>query len=296
MVGHQREHVVFHVVVHVPIEVAVDGVHVDRPAVEPMVEHVFGKTRVLGMAVDELEPTAVKGRQPDEHQRKDAARVDRKADDARVDDDVDAGPDDDLAILRFRNEGLFFRAKPSGAVEEHVAEEGERRIDAEESQEQGEKLRRPGHGDLRVASDNDRVAVVAGVAPTPTGGFPQDHEGGDLVEGVVHPVRLERRAVSRFVPAGVGGRGVEDAVDREREDGPPGAPEHETADAGADDQREPKERVADGGAIPALSSSSRILSFGTRRGVPCRFGQALFNGQLRCPRLRGCSRGVGWCS
>ena len=82
VIGHQREHVVFHMVVHLPIQVAVDGVHVDRPAVEPMVEHVFGKARMLGVAVDELQPTAVKGRQADEHQRQDAARVDRKADDA----------------------------------------------------------------------------------------------------------------------------------------------------------------------------------------------------------------------
>ena len=57
-----------------------------------MVEHILGKTRMLGVAVDELEPTAVKGRQADEHQRKDAARVDRKADDARVDEEVDVGP------------------------------------------------------------------------------------------------------------------------------------------------------------------------------------------------------------
>ena len=124
------------------------------------------------------------------------------------------------------------------------------------------QIRRPRHGDLRVAPDDDRVAVVPRVAPSPTGRFPQDHEGGDFVEGVVHPVGLERGAVSGFVPAGVGGRGVEDAVDHEREDGPPGAPEHETADAGADNQREPKERVADGGAVSALEQL-RISCLGT---------------------------------
>ena len=119
-----------------------------------MVEHVFGKTRMLGMAVDELEPTAVKGRQPDVHQRKDAARVDRKADDARVDEEVDAGPEDHFAILRFRNEGLFLRSEPAGAMEEDAAEEGMRLV------------LMPKNLKNRVNQFGGRVTAISGSRPT----------------------------------------------------------------------------------------------------------------------------------
>ena len=54
----------FHMIVHVPVEKAVDRVHPDRPAVEPMIEHVFGETRMLRIAVDDVEPTAVKAGSP----------------------------------------------------------------------------------------------------------------------------------------------------------------------------------------------------------------------------------------
>ena len=45
-----------------------------------------------------------------------------------------------------------------------------------------------------------------------------------------------------------------------------------------DDQREPEERVADGGAVPALEQLAHFLPW-HGRGIPCRFGQAVFNGQ-----------------
>ena len=178
------------------------------------------------------------------------------------------------------NEGLFFHAQPPGAVAEHLAEEDQRRADADECPEHGKQLRRSSYGYLRVAADDNRVAVVAGVAPTPAGRILDAHEGRDLVEGVVHPVRLECRAVSRFVPAGAGGRGVEDAVDREGEHGPPSAPEHESADAGTENQREPKERVTDGGTVPPFEKLAHFVPW-HGRGIPRRFGKALLNGRRR---------------
>ena len=75
-----------------------------------------------------------------------------------------------------------------------------------------------------IAADDDGIAVVAGVAPAPDGGFAHDHEGGDLVEGVVHPVGLERGAVAGLMPAGVGGGGIEHAVDRRRGGSPTRCP------------------------------------------------------------------------
>ncbi len=44
-------------------------------------------------------------------------------------------------------------------------------LEAEEVQDQAGDVRRAGHGDFRVAADDDRVAVVAGVAPAPDGGL-----------------------------------------------------------------------------------------------------------------------------
>ncbi len=277
VVGNQREHVVFHVVVHLPVEEAIDGVHIDRPAVQPMIEHVFGHARMLRVAVDGHEPGAVEAGQADKHQRQDAARANRQADDARVDQHVDAGPKDHFAILRFRNERLLLRGEPAGAVQQDIAVEEEGGVDAARSQQHGEQMRRPGHGYLRVAPDDQGVAVVAGVAPTPAGRFPQHHERGDLVERVVHPIGLEGRAVAGLMPARVRGRGVEGAVDQEGGHGPPRAPEHETTHAGGDDQREPEERVADARAVSALEQfAHRLLRHG--RSIPGRLGQTFFNG------------------
>ena len=64
-----------HVVVHVPVEIAVDRIHVDRPAVEPVIEDVFGQAGVLGEAVDDHEPGAEEIRQADEQERQNAAAV-----------------------------------------------------------------------------------------------------------------------------------------------------------------------------------------------------------------------------
>ena len=61
MVRHQREHVVLDVVIHVPVEIPVDRVHVDRAAIEPVVENVFGQSGVLSKAVDEHQPGAESG-------------------------------------------------------------------------------------------------------------------------------------------------------------------------------------------------------------------------------------------
>ena len=107
MVGHQREHVMLHMVVHVPVEIPVDRVHVDRPAVEPVIENIFGQAGMLGQAVDDHEPGAEEIGQADEQQRQDAARADGKGDDGGVDGDVDAGLAIDLREFALRDEGLL---------------------------------------------------------------------------------------------------------------------------------------------------------------------------------------------
>ena len=73
--------------------------------------------------------------------------------------------------------------------------------DADEAESSPQQVRRPHDGDLGVAADDDGVGVVAGVAPAPGHRIAHDHEAGDLVDHVVHPLRLERGAVAAFVPA-----------------------------------------------------------------------------------------------
>ena len=65
------------------------------------------------------------------------------------------------------------------------------------------------------------VGVVAGMAPPPRGGVAHDHEGGDFVDGVVHPRRLEGRAVAAFMPARIRGGAIEDAIGGPERHAPP---------------------------------------------------------------------------
>ena len=64
---------VLDVVVHVPVQIAVDPVHIDRAAVETVVENILGKAGVLRVAVGDQQPGAEEIGQADEQQRKNAA-------------------------------------------------------------------------------------------------------------------------------------------------------------------------------------------------------------------------------
>ena len=55
----------FHVIVHVPIEETVDKVHVDRPAVKPVIENVLRQPGMLGQPVNYQQPGAEKISEPD---------------------------------------------------------------------------------------------------------------------------------------------------------------------------------------------------------------------------------------
>ena len=204
--------------------------------------------------------------------------VQGQADHARVNQGAEPGPPDDFAVLGTRNERPFLGREPSRAVDGYRFEIGDRRGHAEEEEEELAHAGRTRHGDLRIAADDDRVAVMAIVAPAPDGRLAHDHERGDLVERVVHPVGLERRAVARFVPAGIGGRPVDYAIQQEGDDRPRAAPPGVGPAAEAEKQREPEQRVADGRAVPPLQQLAHLgLRHGTR--VPVRFGQPLLDGQ-----------------
>ena len=76
VIRHQREHVVLDVVVHVPVQITVDPAHVHRPAVETVIENIFGQTRVLRVTVSDQQPGAEEIGQADQQQGKDAAAPD----------------------------------------------------------------------------------------------------------------------------------------------------------------------------------------------------------------------------
>ena len=120
------------------------------------------------------------------------------------------------------------------------------------AQRRAQQVRRTHDGDLGVAADDDRVGVVARMAPAPGDRIAHQHEAGDLVDDVVHPARLEGGAVAAFVPARVARRAVEHAVDEEERHAPPGAPEIDRAGCGAEDRGDPDDRVADRRTIGAL--------------------------------------------
>ena len=62
---------VLHMVIHVPVEKAVDRVHVNRPAIQAVIEDIFRQAGVLGEAVNKHQPGADDVRQADEEQRQD---------------------------------------------------------------------------------------------------------------------------------------------------------------------------------------------------------------------------------
>ena len=126
-----------------------------------------------------------------------------------------------------------------------------------------EQLGRVGraHGrDLAVAADDDRVGVVARVAPAPERRLLDVHERRHLIEHIVDPGGLEGGAVSALVPARVGRRPVEHAVDDEERHGEPRAPEQPAADAGDHQQRQPQRRVTRRGPVAAAHELLHPLS------------------------------------
>ena len=196
VVRNEREHVVFHMVIHVPVKIPVEEVHVNGPAVEPVVEDVFCKTCVLGQAVDGHEPGAEDVGQSDKEKGQDAARSDRKRDNRGVNEQADAGLAVDLGELCLGDVGFFISAHTPRGMHEELLEIFRIDREIEESHDHSRDVGGARDGYFRIASHDARVAVMTGVAPAPEGRFAHHHEGGDLVERIVHPVRLEGGSVA----------------------------------------------------------------------------------------------------
>ena len=198
----------------------------------------------------------------------------------QVDHQVDARPQVDLAEFRCRDIGPLVGCHLAGDVDQQVAVVVEEIRNVDDLQQEAAQRDRSRRADLRVASGDDRVAVVAGVAPAPRDRLAADHERRNLVERVVHPVGLERGAMAGFMPTRVGRGGIELAVDGKRDDGPPGAPQRQPRQPERQQQREPEQRVAHRRAIAALQQLAHLL-LGDRRGVPLRIRQAPLHRQGR---------------
>jgi hypothetical protein len=122
---------------------------------------------------------------------------------------------------------------------------------ADEVDDQPREVGRSHRGDLPVAPDDDRVGVVAGVAPPPERRLLHVHERGDLIERVVHPSAPERGAMPGLVPAGVRRRAVEHAVGEEAGDAPGARPQEAADHPGSEQQPEPERGVAQRRAVAA---------------------------------------------
>ena len=201
VIRHQREHVVLHMVVHVPIQKPVDRIHVNRPAVHAVVEHIFGKTGMLGEAVDRHHPSPKKVWQADVEERQNATEVETRCDHRDVDGEVDPRFEINRGTRRLGDVGRFFRIQTACRVTEHFFEIGDGGWVAEKCRQEAFNAGRAGNGDFGVASNDNRVAVVTGVAPAPDRALAHDHERGNLVKRIVQPIALERGAVARLVPA-----------------------------------------------------------------------------------------------
>ena len=133
---------------------------------------------------------------------------------------VDHDPHPRLAVdarpLDLGYVGLLCIGEPSRRVDDHAAHRDRDVDEAEEVEGDPSDGRRTHREDLGIPPDDQRVGVMAGVAPTPHRRAAHDHEAGDLVDGVVHPRGLEGRAMPGFVPAGVRRRAVQHAVDGEQ--------------------------------------------------------------------------------
>ena len=234
---------------------------------------------MLQQADHDMVPGAVDARQADQHQRQPRAHVERQCNGDGVDGRPDTGDADRLRPLLLGNEGLLGRADDAGGVAQHVAHCVPDIAHAEEGQHHAHEIRRPHDRYFGIATDDDGVGVVAGMAPAPGDRVAHDHEAGDLIDHVVHPLRAEGGAMAAFVPARIRRRAVEHTVGEEEWHAPPGAPEEGRAGSGHQDGAQPDRRIAQGRIVGALHELLHLLA--RQVGVvPFGSRQSGFDGEL----------------
>ncbi len=184
MVRHEREHVMFHVVVHVPVDKPADRIHVNRPAVEPVVEDVLGQSGVLRRIVDDHEPRPKELGQHKQEDRKPAMPNDRGGDHHSVNSKTEPRIAINLREFAFRDEGALGVRDDSQRVPDHAREVGPVAAHVEKIQDERAKIGRTRNLDFGIAPDDDSVAMMPGVAPAPDHGFPHYHERREFIKHV----------------------------------------------------------------------------------------------------------------
>ena len=81
VIRHERKHVMLDMIIHVPIKKTIDWIHVNRPAIQAMVEDIFREPGVLRVTVNRHQPATPKIRQADEHQWQKAVLPNRERED-----------------------------------------------------------------------------------------------------------------------------------------------------------------------------------------------------------------------
>ena len=181
--------------------------------------------------------------------------------------------------FRVGNIRCLLRCEPAKAMPDDFFEFLRPAFQAEKTQQDARHIRRPRHGDFRIAPDDDRVGVMPHVAPPPRRGLAQHHERSHFIDDVVHPRRFEGGAMAALVPARVRAGTIKDAVNEKGRQTPPGSPEMPAQPAGEAQQPKPEQRVANRRAIPALHQGLQPLARnGT--GIPFRRGQPMFLGKF----------------
>ena len=162
-----------------------------------------------------------------------------------VNGEVNASDEIHFRALALGHESRLLLGQSASRMQKHLLKEADRVLERENVEQKRHNIRRTRRDDLGVAADDDCVRVVACVAPAPDRRLAHDHETGDLIDRVVHPLRLEGGAMAALVPAAVGRRAVENAInDEERNCGP--APPEIIAEAPRHDERgKPDKRVPD---------------------------------------------------
>ena len=200
VIRHQREHVVLYVVIHVPVDVPADWIHINRAAIEPMVQNIFRQPRVLRSVMDDHEPRAKQLRQHEQENRNPTMPNDRCGDGHCVNCQIEPRVAIDLGEFGFGNESSLSIGDPSQRVPEQTREMIAIDTHGKKAQKQCADIRRLGNLNFGITSHNDGVAVVAIVAPAPKHRFAHHHERSDFVNRNVHPVRPERSSVAAFMP------------------------------------------------------------------------------------------------
>ena len=168
----------------------------------------------------------------------------------------------------------------SGGIVQHACPAVPRIEDAEEIADDTVECRRAHNGDFRITTDNDRVGVVARMAPPPCHRIAHNAKAGNVVDHRIHPGCLEGRAMAAFMPAAVHRTAIKHPVSQPERQRPKTWPQCDAGAGKGDHTSEQDHRVAHGGAI--LSAHQRLHFFSRHlRVIPLRGRQARRDGALR---------------